>query len=370
MIEATVAGTGEMVPDRADRGWALPIGRSILSSRYSLARTMILRCATIRTLLAALALTALGLAPSPAVALVTDLPPEGVVTLEIDAPPELKRFADRLSTWEPARLSRFARLLGLDGAEVDLPIPIRVVLAAEGSAQELGAPRWVAGYARSDSSIVVLFPSRVPVYPYRSLEELLGHEVAHVLIFHASKGRPVPRWFHEGLAMLAEDAWGWEDRSRVALAVLRRGRHDLAGLDDRFGQPDQVARSYALAGAFVRDLVNRNGRDFPAALLEAVAAGATFDDAFESATGRSLSEAEDSFWRRFTFWYRWLPFLTSSTALWLTIALLALLAARRRRQRVRALTQQWDLEEAWESERLRRFQEPEAMDDDSLGPVN
>lgn len=325
---------------------------------------MILRSGPIPAMLAvrALVLAAIvGLAAPPGLALMTSDPSGDVVTLTIDAPPELESFADRLSTWEPARLSRFARLLGLAEAEKNLPIPIRVVLALESSAAELGAPRWVAGYARGDSSIVVLFPARVPVYPYRSLEELLGHEVAHVLIFHASKGRSLPRWFHEGLSMLAEDAWGWEDRGRVALAVLRQGRHDLSGLDDRFGQPEQVARAYALAGAFVRDLVNRHGRDFPAALLAAVAAGANFGDAFESATGRSLGEAEDSFWRRFTFWYRWLPFLTSSSVLWLAIVLLALLAARRRRQRVRELKQQWDLEEAWESV---------ASDDDPRDAIN
>lgn len=319
---------------------------------------MILRWGTMGAMLTALALTGMGAAVLPGSAFVGSRLSGDVVTLKIEAPPELKGFADRLSTWEPARLSRFARLLGLGEAEVNLPIPIRVVLALESSAPELGAPHWVAGYARGDSSLVVLFPARVPVYPYRSLEELLGHEVAHVLIFHASKGRSLPRWFHEGLSMLAEEAWGWEDRSRVALAVLSQGRHDLSGLDDRFGQPEQVARAYALAGAFVRDLVNRHGRDFPATLLGAVAAGANFGDAFELATGRSLGEAEDSFWRRFTFWYRWLPFLTSSSALWLTIVLLAVLAARRRRQRVRALKQQWELEEAWESEPVSSNDDP------------
>ena len=327
---------------------------------------MILRSGTF---LAVLVAAVLGLDVPCRGGLTTGRPSGDVVTLKIEAPPELESFAKRLSKWEPERLLRFSRLLGLGETEAGLTIPIRVVLAPEGSALELGAPPWVAGYARGDSSIVVLFPSRVPVYPYRSLEELLGHEVAHVLIFHASKGRRLPRWFHEGLSMLAEEAWGWEDRSRVALAVLRQGRHDLAGLDERFGRPEQVARAYALAGAFVRDLVNRHGRDFPAALLEAVAAGKNFGDAFESATGRSLAEAEDSFWRRFTFWYRWLPFLTSSSALWLTIVLLALLAGRRRRQRVRALQEQWELEDTWESEKL-RFQESVASNDHPLGPVN
>lgn len=126
--------------------------------------------------LVAVALPAIGAAGSD---------PPDLVTLEIEAPADLERFAARLRDWRPERLSNFARLLGLELEASDLPIPVRVVLAPEGSAAELGAPRWVAGYVRSDSGVVVLFPTRVPRYPYRTLEELLGHEVAHLLTFRA-----------------------------------------------------------------------------------------------------------------------------------------------------------------------------------------
>ncbi len=292
------------------------------------------------------------------------LRPVALVELEIDAPVELERYAARLADWQSERLLGFARLLGLEPEQAGFPIPVRVVLAPESVAVELEAPRWVAGYARGDSGVVVLFPSRVPVYPDRSLEELLGHEIAHVLLFKASAGRSLPRWFHEGLSMLAEEAWGIEDRSRVALALLRHGRSSLAELDERFGDPSQVSRSYALAGAFVRDLVRREGRDLPARLLERVRGGEPFDAAFANVTGKTLRESEDSFWRRFTFWYRWLPFLTSSTTLWMAIVLLALVAIRRRRQRDRLLEEKWKLEEAWNEERLSQ------TEDAPLGPVN
>ncbi|MFQ5528031.1 MAG: hypothetical protein ACE5GX_17460 [Thermoanaerobaculia bacterium] len=304
---------------------------------------------------------------SPASPNVPDL-----IAIEIEAPEELTRAAVRLRGWQDQRLASFARLIGLDARSHDLPLSIRAVLAPEEKAADLGAPEWVAGYARGDAGVVVLFPARVPVYPDRSLEELLGHEVAHILVFRAAGGRPLPRWFHEGLSMLAEEAWGLEDRSRVALALLRHGRSSLDQLEGRFNQPGQVARSYALAGAFVRELVGREGREFPASLLARVSAGEDFEAAFATVTGTTLEEAESSFWRRLTFWYRWLPFLTSSTTLWMGIMFLALVAIRRRRQRDRALEERWALEEASEAERLR---EPERLggdqiDDERLGPVN
>jgi hypothetical protein len=72
----------------------------------------------------------------------------------------------------------------------------------------------------------------------------------------------------------------------------------------------------------------------------------TFRAAFRRATGQSPEEAEDSFWGRYTFWYRWMPILTSSATLWIGITALSLLAIRRRRQRDRQILQDWDAQEA------------------------
>ncbi|MCZ6726470.1 MAG: hypothetical protein O7A98_03845, partial [Acidobacteria bacterium] len=201
--------------------------------------------------------------------------------------------------------------------------------------------------ARSDG-LVVLFPARVPVYPYSSLDELLGHEVAHVLIARAARGREVPRWFNEGLAMLAEKAWNWGDRSRAALALIRGQSYELAALDDYFaGSRAEVSGAYALSASFVRGLVTRYGRAAPAEILRHVAAGEDFERAFEAATGDTLAEAESAFWRRHAFWNRWLPFLGSPATLWIAVTLLALLAIMRRRHRDRELAEMWAAEERW-----------------------
>ena len=100
------------------------------------------------------------------------------------------------------------RLLRLD----DPGGAIRVVLASDTSDWARQVPPTTAGFAVGEDSLVVLFPSRSLTYPHDTLEDVLHHEVAHVLIARAAGGRPVPRWFHEGLAMTAERTWGFEDR--------------------------------------------------------------------------------------------------------------------------------------------------------------
>jgi hypothetical protein len=262
----------------------------------------------------------------------------------LDAPVDLAPAANHLRQWRPERLTGFQRLIGLS----DAGEPIRVVLATEDSIPAAGAAPWIAGYARSDG-LVVLFPARVPVYPYSSLDELLGHEVAHVLIARAARGRPVPRWFNEGLAMLAEEGWDWGDRSRAALALMRSQSYELADLDVRFrGSRSEVSAAYSLSASFVRGMVSRYGRDAPAEILRRIAGGEPFDAAFVTATGATLAEAEEAFWKRYAFWNRWVPFLGSSTTLWIAVTLLALLAILRRRARNRELEEKWAAEEGFD----------------------
>src|SRR5918996_41508 len=183
-------------------------------------------------------------------------------------------------------------------------------------------------------------------FPDSSLEDLLRHEVAHVLIGRAAGGRPVPRWFQEGLAMIAGQSWGLADRSQLTIALLADSRISLAELDSRFtADQGTVQRAYAVAGAFVRDLVQSHGQGVTGAILSGVAEGLPFDEAFQKAAGVSLPAAADSFWERQTFWYRWIPLLTSSVFLWILITLLALWAIRRRRARDTAQRRLWDEEE-------------------------
>lgn len=250
-------------------------------------------------------------------------------------------MAARLRELPAAKLEAVLRLTGQAG----FGAPIRVILVAEGTPAAREAPPWIAGYTTGAGGVVVLFPARAPTYPDSSLEDVLRHEIAHVLAARATAGHPLPRWFDEGLAMIAGNSWGLDDRSRVMLALLVDGELSLAELDRRFGAGErQVASAYAIAGAMVREMVQRSGAAAPGRILAGVAAGLPFASAFAQATGTPLAAFEADFWSGHSL-RRWLPLMTSSATLWLGITLLALAAARRRRLRAAALRERWEEEE-------------------------
>ena len=269
--------------------------------------------------------------------------PAALPRLIVEAPPALRAEATAVRDLDPRRFETAARLTGLRRGQP----PIRVVLAAEGSPPATAVPAWVSGYAYGALGRVVLLPERTPAYPDGSLEELLLHELTHVLVARAAAGRPVPRWFNEGLAMIAGGPWDLEDRTRLTLAMVRGSERPLAEIDRLFaGDPVEVRRAYAISGALVRDVVIQYGRPAPRRILAAVARGQSFPDAFHGATGTSLPSAVRSFWQRHSFWYRWVPILGSSVTLWLFVVLLAFIAWWRKRRRVAALERAWAEEEA------------------------
>ncbi len=262
--------------------------------------------------------------------------------LVVEAPPGLERTADEVRRLGDGDLGAVFEATG--GRQV--APPVRVVLVAEGDELARHTPQFVSGLAAGASSTVVLFPARTRTYPETDLRSLLHHELAHVLVWRASRGRAVPRWFNEGVATVAARQWGLEDRARVTLAVLSSRPTSTGDLELGFaGDRDDVIRSYALSAALVRWLRQRFGADVTARVLAAVAEGDRFEQAFRRATGVPLAAAERDFFGRRLTWTTWVPVLTSTTALWSAITLLALVAIRRRRERSAALRARWEREE-------------------------
>ena len=166
--------------------------------------------------------------------------------LVFEAPETLYPVVERLRRRDPQAYARITRLVGLE----DAGPPIRVIVATEDSPRARVADPWVSGYAFGEQGIVVLLPGRVPSYPYGSLEEVLDHELAHVLIARAAAGGPVPRWFNEGLAMVAGRPWNLGDRARLTLAVLGGEAVSLDRVESWFGGGAiEVRRAYAVSGA-------------------------------------------------------------------------------------------------------------------------
>lgn len=274
-------------------------------------------------------------------------------SLRINAPAELAAARSRLESFDRSSFAGIVRMAGLD----DPGPPIDVILAGEGSEAAASVSASTAGYALSESGLIVLFPARSPLYPHDTLEDVLRHEVAHVLISRAARGYPVPRWFHEGVAVAAERPWGLEDRSRLVWELMAGPRLTVGDIDRLFDTEAARPRAYSLAAAMVREMLRVHGPAAPAAILRELGTGAGFDAAVVTVTGRPMSGVEREFWDRQRVWTVWVPLFTSGNMLWLGVIVLAAFAVWHRRKRAAEIRRRWDDEEAAAAE-------PSARSDD------
>jgi hypothetical protein len=264
--------------------------------------------------------------------------------VQIEAPPQLASVRARLDSGGPQRFADVARLVGVSQAGP----AIHVSLIPESLRLARITPPWIEGFTEQD--VVVLFPARTPSYPDASLEDVLRHEVAHALIWRVSGGRPIPRWFNEGLAMAAERQRGIQDQTELLYQLVTGSRTDLSALDRLFdGSQSDQTRAYALAGALVRNLLQQHGPSVCAAILQRVGGGESFDNAFSDVIGVRPATANAEFWQHQSFWTDWLPILTSTDILWIVVTVIALVAIYRRQRKNREIEKRWEEEEDDES---------------------
>jgi hypothetical protein len=145
-------------------------------------------------------------------------------------------------------------------------------------------PQWTA--AAYDGRIHL--PMGAAMQQTEDLDRVLGHEFVHALVAMLG-GRNVPQWLNEGLATALERG-GAEEAERVLAEADSRPRlsdlqHSFLKLDG-----DQARVAYAVSTRAVRRLQELRGATAVVALLQDLARGLPFDDAFHQ---RIAMEYED-----------------------------------------------------------------------------
>ncbi len=207
-------------------------------------------------------------------------------------------------------------------------------------------PSWVSGFANGEASTIVLFAERVHSYPARAIEDLLVHEVSHILNYRATHGGGIPRWFDEGIATIAARTWDIEDQARLLWAIGDRNEFSLERMNAFFrGDVSSVRRGYVLSAGFVRDIIQEYGHNVPRQILSLVAQGVPFPTAFQQIVSLSPDQAVEVFVDRQSVWLSWVPLVTSNFMVWIGISMLAFVVFGMHVRRLKARRRQQEEEE-------------------------
>ena len=228
-----------------------------------------------------------------------------------------------------------------------------------------GLPEWGGGGAIGDSLIII--PVDFKPFLKQSFPQITVHELVHIVLARAYPGVAIPRWFHEGAAMLLSGELSWEESVTVSKAIFLGRLMPLASIDSvnsfKRSRADLAYSQSHLAALF---LVEQYGIMVLPDILRAALKSRNFQAGFFEAIGLNLREFEDMVRKYITSRYQFVFFVTDSYMWWVLIAFLFIAAfiATTIRKRKRAAA----MEEAERLEIEKRNQANEMLDNHEEKP--
>lgn len=215
---------------------------------------------------------------------------------------------------------------------LDLPFPeelhiyIYPTLKSLRSALEISQIPWASGHANLDQdTILVAIPSGFD--QQLDIQRQIPHEITHIQLglYLGGSTDPLPTWFNEGLASLAENFTVPEYWQILRTAYQNDNLIPLETLCESFPYTsDDAALAYAESESFVRYLNEEYGKRGLQALLDAYQNGETCQNGVQVALDNSLERLEAD-WYKDTFDSGMVPRSVGAILAW--VALLAILFA-------------------------------------------
>jgi len=245
----------------------------------------------------------------------------------------------------------------LPGIEHDLGLvnPGKITIVIASSEKEFATvtggqiPEWGIGAADPARGIVFLKSPRF-AKPETNLNQVVAHELTHVVLGMILKGKDVSRWFDEGLAQYESgegDMWGTILLARSIFAG------EIIWLDDIDNvlnfRRHKAALAYQESRTAIDYLEEHYGRDVLARIIQALKKGDGMDNALVLSIGIGFHEFQNDWYRALKHKYRWYVFMDFPVVLSTLFVILFLTAFFVTRRRMR------QKKEIWEKEALHEY---------------
>ncbi|MEZ4321561.1 MAG: peptidase MA family metallohydrolase [Myxococcota bacterium] len=159
------------------------------------------------------------------------------------------------------------------------------------------APTWAEGVAYPSLGLVLLRSPSIRHGQSEPLEQVLRHELVHVLLGRAFAPNQPPTWLQEGLAQVWAGEVGPETTRTLSQGVASGSLLSLAGLSRGFpADPIRARVAYAQSADLIGWLRDEYGEAAVGELIRQLANGAEIEGAIHSATGDFIDDI-DRRWR-------------------------------------------------------------------------
>jgi hypothetical protein len=218
---------------------------------------------------------------------------------------------------------------------------ITLVYYGRADGRKLGVrlPEWGGGGAIGKDTVIVPV-DRAPLADM-DVNRVTVHELVHVVLDRAYGRLPIPRWFHEGLAMTLSGELSFGEQVALSRAIFTRRLIPLDSIElvNRF-DASGAALAYSESHLAVGYMIDKYAIDGIPELLAAVRAEGSFDAALGSVFGLAAAEFEALARNHFAHEFRFMFLIGDTWLFWMPASLFVIAGfiavrlrnARRKRQ--------------------------------------
>lgn len=208
-------------------------------------------------------------------------------------------------------------------------------------------PDWADGTAWPSLGLIFLHAPSARPGTARPLEQVLDHELVHILVGRAFAPRVPPRWLQEGLAEYYSGEFGPNHVREILSFLPTSGLMPFATLSGGFPtDPMRAQLAYAQSVDLILFIADEYGEQSLAKLLDSASKGASMGWALREATGEDITTLERQWQARWSDpWVRWSVLMTDTT-FWGIAVLISFVAAWKIRRRNHHKLRRWAEEEA------------------------
>ncbi len=205
-------------------------------------------------------------------------------------------------------------------------------------------PPWSVGLAYPSLNLIIIKSPRTYERGRIDLRKVFKHELTHVALGMAFKGREkVPRWLDEGLAMYEAGEWDFYRVSAMTRAVLTRSLIPLSEITHSF--PENMERAelaYSESFYLISFLVSQYGKEHFHRFIKEYSGGKGLSEVLMEVYGVGLGELEERWKNYLTLRFSWIPIITSATTLWFLVTIVFIFGYLRKRRRNRLKLEEWE----------------------------
>ncbi len=206
--------------------------------------------------------------------------------------------------------------------------------------------KWAIGCTFSPPQEMIILQSPKAVKGISpNLQYIIRHEYTHILLGQAI-GNNLPRWLNEGLAMYEERRWRLMDEINIGEAVLSDSLLSFEELESQFPSDEKRATlAYAECFTILSYIMKNYGREGLNGLIKELSAKEEIDVALQNSLGIGIWDLENNWREHLKRRWIWVITLTTTTALWVILPFICIIAYMRKRRQVKRKLKEWEQED-------------------------